>query len=449
MSNNDIKLLGKDRLQETLKKALSYSDADQTQVSIQSEQSSLTRFAGSVIHQNVAERNAGVAVRAIVGKKIGYAVGNSLEDDAVRQTVAKAVQFARFQQENPDFVSLPGPKPVSEAPQTFFDETALFTPEQRADSVAKIVSVASKYGSDAAGSFAVEYTENAIANSLGTNVYNARTESALSMVLTAGNGFGYSNRISRNVDEISVEEAAEEAAKRAADSKDPISIEPGEYDVVLTPYCVEDLLNFLNWLGFSALAYQEGRSFMSGKLGEKLCGENVTIWDDGFDPRGMVSSFDGEGVPKQKVDLIANGVANGVVYDSYTAYKEGKESTGHSVGGTGTHGPYAWNMFLAPGDATINEMISSTKKGLFVTRFNYTNVIHPLLTIITGMTRDGTFLIEDGKITKPVKNLRFTESVLNALSNVEMIGSELVKQGSATVPALKIKNFRFTGTTEF
>jgi predicted Zn-dependent protease len=209
------------------------------------------------------------------------------------------------------------------------------------------------------------------------------------------------------------------------------------------------MVMYLSWLGFSALAVQEERSFMCGKFGQKVMGENITIWDDGLDPRTHVSPFDREGVAKQRVDLIVNGIANAVVYDSFTGNKEGKPSTGHSMGGSGTHGPYATNLFLAPGGKTIDEMIASTERGIFVTRFNYTNVVHPLLVMFTGMTRDGTFLIENGKITKPVKNLRFTESILNALSSVEMIGKDLYRQNSATVPALKVKNFRFTGVTEF
>jgi len=449
MNGNGTKLLGQDRLQEIVKKALGYSQADQTQVSLGIWQSSLTRFAGSIIHQNVAERNAEVSVRAIIGKKIGFAVGNSIEEDDVRRTVEKAVEFARNQQENPDFVSLPGPKPLPKVPPTFFESTANFSAEDRAAAVERLVKIASKEGAEAAGSFSVGCEEHAIANSLGINVYNSRTESHLTTVMTADTGFGYANRIAGDVAKISVEETAEEAAQRAARSRNPISVEPDEYDVVLLPYCVEDLVAYLSWLGFSALAVQEGRSFMAGKFGQRICGENITIWDDGLDPRGNVHPFDAEGVPKQKVELIVNGVANAVVYDSYTANKEGKESTGHSIGGTGTQGPYAWNMFLAPGSATVEDMIASTDRGLLVTRFHYTNVIHPLLTVITGMTRDGTFLIEGGKITKPVKNLRFTESVLQALSNVEMIGKDLSLQGMAAVPAIKVRSFRFTGTTEF
>lgn len=449
MSAREINLLGQDRLQQTAKNALGYSEADQTQVSIGIGQSSLTRFAGSAIHQNVAERNANVSVRAIIGKKIGFATSNSIEDDDIRRTVAKAVEFARHQQENPDFVSLPGPKPARQSPQTFWDSTAEFSAEDRAGAVASVVQVASKFSAEAAGSFSVAAEEITVANSLGINSYMKRTQGHLTMVISSGSGSGYANRLSGDVARIIPADAAEEAARRAEESRDPISIEPGEYDVILLPYAVEDMISFLSWMGFGALAVQEGRSFMAGKFGEKICGENITIWDDGLDPRTNVYPHDLEGMPKQKVDLIANGVANSVVYDSYTAYKEGKESTGHSIGGTGTQGPYAWNLFFAPGDASVEDMIANTKRGLFVTRFHYTNIIHPLLTIITGMTRDGTFLIEDGKISKPVKNLRFTESILDALSNVEMIGKELSLQGSATVPAIKIKNFRFTGATEF
>ena len=446
---DNVKLIGEDRLMEVVERALSHSQANQTLVSAGIGQSSLTRFAGSIIHQNVAERNGVVSVRAIIGKKIGFAVSNSLDEADVKSTVEKAVEFARHQQENPDFVSLPGPKPIPPAPATFFESTAAFSPEDRADAVRKVVDIAAKTDAEAAGSYSTGYEESAIAGSLGVRAYSSRTQGHLTTVMTAGNGFGYATRVQNDVSKIDVSETAEEAAKRASDSRNPISIEPGEYDVILTPYCVEDLLSFLAWMGLGALAVQEERSFMSGKFGEKICGDKITIWDDGYDPRGSVYPFDAEGIPKQKVNMINNGVANAVVYDSYTAHKEGKESTGHSTGGTGTQGPFPWNMFMQPGDATIEDMIASTDRGIFVTRFHYTNIIHPLLTIITGMTRDGTFLIENGKITKPVMNLRFTETILNAFSNVDMIGRDLMPLGMATVPAIKVKDFKFTGATEF
>jgi len=216
------------------------------------------------------------------------------------------------------------------------------------------------------------------------------------------------------------------------------------------------MLFYLGWLGLGALSVQEGRSFMSGRFGEKITGENITIWDDGHDPRGLALPFDFEGVPKRRVMLIENGVAKGVVYDSFTAGREkGQASTGHSQPAPNTMGPIPVNLFMAPGQATKEEMLASTERGIWVTRFHYTNPVHPVKTVLTGMTRDGTFLIEDGHITRPLKNLRFTQSILDAFGQADMLGSELalVKSGwgnlAVCAPAAKIRGFEFTGTTEF
>jgi predicted Zn-dependent protease len=209
-------------------------------------------------------------------------------------------------------------------------------------------------------------------------------------------------------------------------------------------------------LGMGSLAMQEGRSFMSGRMGEKITGSNITIWDDGFDPRGVVFPFDYEGVPKQKVMLIEEGVARGVVYDSATAQLEpGRASTGHGLPAPNTMGPIPINLLMKPGSATKEEMIASTEKGIWVTRFHYVNPVHPVKAILTGMTRDGTFLIENGKITRPLKNLRFTQSILEAFANAEMMSKDLkmIMMGfgnfATCAPAAKINGFTFTGATEF
>jgi predicted Zn-dependent protease len=201
---------------------------------------------------------------------------------------------------------------------------------------------------------------------------------------------------------------------------------------------------FLGYLGLGALSLQEGRSFLSGRMGEKVLGENVTIWDDATDPRSLAAPFDWEGQPKRNVTLIEKGVARTVVYDSYTANREGKESTGHALPAPNTVGPLPTNLFLAAGEASLNDMIESTKRGLLVTRFHYVNVIHEKETIITGMTRDGLFLIEHGRVTRPARNLRFTQSIVGALSKVEMVGREGRLTEYAYVPALKIGKFSFT-----
>jgi predicted Zn-dependent protease len=243
---------------------------------------------------------------------------------------------------------------------------------------------------------------------------------------------------------------------KALRSSNPTDIVPGSYTVILEEDAVADMLFTLGYLGFGALAVQEGRSFMGGRFGDQITGENISIWDDGHDPRGLMLPFDFEGVPKQRVVLINRGIAEGVVYDSFTASREeGKVSTGHSLPAPNTFGPYPMHLFMAPGQSTKEDMLASTERGIWVTRFHYTNPVHPIKTVLTGMTRDGTFLIEEGRITRPLTNLRFNQSILEAFGQAEMLGSELklVKSDwgstAACVPAAKLHSFRFTGGTEF
>ncbi|MBP6963185.1 MAG: TldD/PmbA family protein [Armatimonadetes bacterium] len=441
-------MLGRDRALEIVHKAVALSSADQTQAVFQVGESSLTRFANSSIHQNVSERNGGLSVKAALGKRIGFATTNKLDDHSIRETVDKAVIFARHSGENPDFVSLPKPGTLSLV-ESFDERTAGCSPEERASAVGSLIGEARKRDSSAAGSLKTEYAEVAIASSLGIEAYRADTVASVNTVMTADDGFGYADRVARRIGDFDPVEVGAEAAERSVQSRHPELIEPGEYDVVLLPYATVEFLEFLSYLGFGALAVQEGRSFMNGKFGEKVVGENITIWDDGLDARGIPTGFDPEGVPKQRVDLIVNGVANAVVYDSYTAGKEGKASTGHSSGGIGTYGPMATNMFMQAGDSSVEDMVAATRRGVLVTRFHYTNVIHPTQVLITGMTRDGTFLIENGTITKPLKNMRFTDSVLRVLSNVDMISKDTMRQSWAVVPAIRATGFRFSGATEF
>ncbi len=215
------------------------------------------------------------------------------------------------------------------------------------------------------------------------------------------------------------------------------------------PNAVADMVGMMAYMGFGALSYQENRSFMSGKLGQKVVSEDINIWDNGLDPRTFVAVYDTEGVAKQCVDLIKSGVATGLFDDSYTAHREGKKSTGHAFGGEREISGSDLNLILAPGSARVDDMISNTKRGLLVTRFHYTNVAHLMTATITGMTRDGTFLVEDGRIVGPVKNMRFTQSVLEALSCVDMIGRDLELHGGVLVPALKVGKFRFSSATQF
>lgn len=454
-------MLGKEQLKAIADRVLAVSGADQTEVLIFSGDEQLTRFAVNTIHQNVAETDVVVRVRAVFGKKVGVASSNgvvridAMSDKTLKKLVESAETVARFQQDNPDFQSLPAPLPV-QAAEAFVDATADCTPEQRATGVAAICKLSLDNGLEAAGAFSTAANETLIANSLGVLAYHRNTVANLVTVIMSADSSGYGSATALDVRAIDPEAIGRVAVDKALRSRQPTNIEPGEYTVILEEEAVGDMLFTLSYLGLSALAVQEGRSFMNDNFGQQITGENITIWDDGFDPRGLVTPFDFEGVPKQKVIFIENGIAKNIVYDSFTAGREtGKISTGHSLPAPNTMGPFPINLFMAPGNATKEEMLASTARGIWVTRFHYTNPLHPLQTVLTGMTRDGTFLIENGKITRPLKNLRFTQSILEALSHAEMLGSELklLKSGFGNfgrcVPAAKINGFRFTGTTEF
>jgi predicted Zn-dependent protease len=272
-----------------------------------------------------------------------------------------------------------------------------------------------------------------------------------------GESTGYASFVSRDPYRLDVESLAKEAIGKASRGE-PIQIETGEYEVILEPYAVNGLLSFLGYLGFHALAVQEERSFFCNEFDKKIVDEKVTIYDDGLDPEGLQVPFDFEGIPKKKVTFFEKGVVREVTYDSFTAGREGKSSTGHGLIAPNTAGPIPINLFMKGGDSSLEAMIRSVRKGVYVTRFHYTNVVEPMKAVITGMTRDGTFLIEEGEIKRPIKNLRFTESILEALSRVSDISKDrkVCSEGTVysrrfvtgtVVPAIKVDGFNFSGVS--
>ncbi len=444
-------MVGRDRALSLLERALSYSDGDQTQVLLMGGDSYLTRFSRNYIHQNVGERSTTLLVKVVRGKKTGTTGTTSLDEDSIRAAVKKASQTAAVQPDNPHFSSLPSPGSLT-AVEGFSSETAAFSPDERAKGVKALVDRAAVDGCEAAGAFSTATQELAVCSSLGASAYQLGSQASLKTVVMSGSGAGYGARVSRRVSDIDPGQVAAVAVEKCLASRGAVSIDPGEYTVILEPEAAAEMVNYLVRLGFSAMAVQENRSFLCGQMGEMVVGPNVTIWDDGSDLAGLPLSFDFEGVPKKKLMLVENGRAANLVYDSYTAGREvGKQSTGHAIPYT-AYSPMALNLFMAPGESSLDDMIASTERGILVTRFHYTNPVHPVKALITGMTRDGTFLIENGRITGAVKNLRFTESVLRALSEVEMVGAHpsVISWffGGTVVPPLKIRKFNFTGATE-
>jgi PmbA protein len=448
-------MLGKTRIKEITDNILSHSTADQTEVVILANDEALTRFANSTIHQNVSETDAEVRIRAVFGTRVGVATTNSLSSEALARTLENALAIARLQPENPDFKSLPGPQPIPEV-TAFSEATAACTPEQRARGAGAICLMAREAGVVASGALTTTMVEVAVANSLGTFAYYATTYADINTVIMSDTSAGYASALVLDVTNLDFEAIGREAVEKCIHAQHPRTLEPGEYTVILEPYAVQDFVHMMSYTGFGATALQEGRSFMSGRMGEQIVDPRISFWDDGLDPAGLPWPFDFEGVPKQRVDLIEKGVARGVVYDSYRAGKEeGKSSTGHALPAPNALGPFPINVFVAPGGATMEEMIASTKRGLYVTRFHYTRPAEPRKVVVTGMTRDGTFLVENGEIAYPVKNLRFTQSYLEALNHVDMIGKEprlltgVAGLARDHVPALKLGKFTFTGATEF
>lgn len=413
----------------------------------------LTRFANNIIHQNVAERDADVTLRYFIGKQIGTATTNRLDDAGLDELVARAKMNAKASPEDPNYPGLPGPQAYSRV-ASWDEETANYSPEKRAQAVGAVCKFSAEKGLNASGAFSTGSGEFVVANSEGVFSYHAQTSADFQTVVMCNDSSGRAQESTWKVGSLDMEALGKQAIDTAVRGHNPVKIDPGEYTVVFEHYVTEDLVSSLNFSGMGAQSVHEGRSWMSDRIGQQLMSPMISIWDDGLDVKGAPLPFDFEGVPKQHVDIVKQGLVMGPVYDRYTGAKMGKASTGHAppINFRG-FGPLALNLFMAPGDQSVQGMITSTKKGLYINRFWYTRVVHPRECVMTGMTRDGVFMIENGELTQPVKNLRFTMSYVKALANVEAVGREAhlivgeFGRISSHIPALKINNFTFTGST--
>jgi PmbA protein len=447
----------KDELQALLRASLKNSPADETELVAYANATSLTRFAGSLIHQNVHEDNSSVFARVAVGKRIGVASTNRLTPEAIATTIKTATAMAKQSPEQSDFPGLPyaGKAPEVDA---FSARTASMTPDERADEVGRAVAVASAEGVAVSGAYRASQVSIAVANTSGTEQHYDATDVYLSVFATDDDGIsGSAADYAVDVGDIDAEALARVAVEKCKAAASPVAIDAGNYDVILEPRATGEIMEWLNFTAFGAKQVQEGMSFMANRIGEKVMGDLVTIVDDGTDPTGVPIPFDFEGVPKRRVTIVEKGIARGPVYDSTTAAKDGVESTGHAGLAVFRGGPSCSNLFIEGGDARFDDLLAAVKRGLLVTRFHYINgLLDTKKALFTGMTRDGTFLIENGKITKAVKNLRFNDSMLRAYSNVEAVtekrgvaGRNWGGIGSITAPSVLIRDFRFTGTTEF
>lgn len=447
--------------QETVELALKRG-VDQAQVAAFLMDSALTRYANSQIHQNVASKEGGVAIKAVIGHKVGTLRLDSLEKKQIEKSMERAVKITKVTPPNKDFKSLPRPSKWTPIKGTFDKKTAECTADFRAEKVKEAIETAhskSRLVKSVAGSFSTGFFDFAVANSLGVSAWAKISETSLQTTVISeskgSQGFGSALQHSRRIKDIDPATIADQAAEKSINSVNPKKVPAGEYPVVLSPRAAATLLNFLGFIGFSATSYQDGQSFVKYNLNEQVFDKKLNVKDDSKDSKTLYPfPIDGEGVPKRKLQLVEKGKVSteSICYDSFTAGKEkAKESTGHAL--PPIYGfynrPMPINIIATLGDASTEEMVQETSHGIFVTRFHYTNPIEPTKAILTGLTRDGTFLIEKGEITKPVMNLRYTDSMLSALRKIPMIGKRLEIFETVTAPAMKLEKLRFTGTTKY
>ena len=450
-------MIGQKKLTERLERVLAQSKADQTEIVFVGNESGLTRYANSYIHQNVFESNNRILFRSVLGKRIGVASTNSLALSDLRKTLAASIEIARQRPENPEFPGLPKPARYKDV-DTFDDKTAAFTPRDRAKAVKQVITAAKRKKFTVAGSFATGSSEIAVLNSLGVRAYQPLTSASISMIAMSDDSSGYASSTARRVDDINVASLAGVAVEKCDRSQNPRQIEPGEYEVILEPAAISEMLEWLNYVGLGSKPFLQKTSFLAGKIGRKITSDKITLYDNGLDSRSNAFPFDFEGVPKRKVVFVEKGVARGVVYDRATALKAKKKSTGHALTpDDSAEGAFGLNIFMAPGKTPKAKMIPAVKRGILVTRFHYINgLIDPRNSVLTGMTRDGTFLVENGEIVGGIKNLRFTDSFTRAFKSTIAVSKETERieswwsaVGCMTVPTVHLGSFKFSGKTEF
>jgi len=443
-------MIGKERILEVFKRVIDRSPAERTELLYMGGRSDLTRYAQSQIHQNVSESNTRVYVRVAEGRRLGVVTINSLEEESLLKAAEQALELARHQPENPYFDDFPKPAEYEET-KTYFETTAEFSPRQRAEVVKKIFSEAEKLGFEVSGAFSTGEGEIAVVNSNGVAAYQPLTEAELKVVPISSEGMSLKSAFAHDVTQIDFEQIAAEALERCSLNKNQREIELGQYDVILEPGCLAEVMMWLSFIAFGSNSFIEGTSFLAGRLGERSMGENITIYDSVHEPEAQGLPFDLQGFPKKRVTLIERGINRGGVFDLVSAKQAKAEPTGHAGPPDSPWGAIPWNICLEPGDSSIEEMIASCERGLLISQFHYLNgYLDTKRALMTGMTRYGTFLIENGKIKHAVPNLRWTESMLRALSNVAAISRkrEVISYGGAgfaIMPALYIKDFTFTG----
>ncbi|TFG28412.1 TldD/PmbA family protein [Candidatus Thorarchaeota archaeon] len=456
MDSNKELLLSK---AELILKEAEKQGASQSQATINLTNLNLTRLANSIIDQNVAEHHVKVKALLYFGKKKGSVNFEIFEDTDIKNAVSQAASLARISRENEDFKSLPNPKkyPSLNLGSLVCEATYNTTPELRAEYAKLAIDTAHDVDSRVAavaGYVQNTTSERVVMNSLGVAGYEMRTSSDIELTILARDGAeetaGWSGDARRDVRDLKVEEIARVAAEKSAEGFGMKDLPPGEFEVILEPAATAGLLFYTSMLGFGARRHQEFMSYLRDRIGEEVFSEKLTMYDNALDERLVGASlFDDEGVPHQKVELVDKGVVKNLVYDTLTAGKDGVESTGNHAQWWGPAEPIARHIIAEEGNSSIDDMISETKKGVLVTHFHYMNPVDPTQGVLTALTRDGTWYIEEGEVKYPLRTLRFTDAIPRFFKDIDMIGKHskfLTRPPYGMIPGMKLPSFRFSGS---
>jgi PmbA protein len=472
-------MLTRDQASAIFDKLRKYSSADEVELLISSGRSALTRFANNAIHQNVAEESHTLSVRTSIdvgsatGGRTARASTNKLDDDSLRRLAQTAETLGRTQQADPDLLPMPTPDEVAGAEldgdgivQRHVERTSRIDARERADAVSRIVDVAKKNSLVSAGIYATSEFSEGLFNSHGVAKWHEQTSAEVSITMMGDTSSGWQKANSPDAADLDPVKLAEVAAEKAVRSANLIELPPGKYTVILEPSAVLDIVGFMLW-DFSGSALLEQRSFLNDRIGTKLFGDNITVEDDVYHPLQTGAAFDGEGMTRQRLKLIDKGVVRELAYSrgaatkmrhSELAAKVGSVTpTGHGFMLPNEMGEAPLNIVFSGAEAgsaqTVDQMIASTERGILVTRLWYIREVDPYEKILTGMTRDGTFLVEHSKVQSGVRNFRFNQSLIQMLRNVEALGQAVRASGEESidmvVPPMTVREFNLTETTKF
>jgi PmbA protein len=440
---------------ELAERALGAASGDEVEALVHAERSGFARFAASTVHQPTLIDDTTITLRVVRNGRVGTVATNRTDEEGVREAAHRAEEAADNARPDPGF---PGLAPPAAPPgaEGWDEETAALTPEGLAEHAWAAIGAVPELG--LYGYVTSGVTEIAVASTTGQSVSQSLTDVMVLALAGDETASGYADATSWRIGGVDPAAVARSAADTGARTRTPVELTPGTHRAVLSPWAFGELLGYFNLSSFGALALLEGRSYLSGRLGEQVFDERLTIKDAASDPRGLPKAFDFEGVPKTPLTLVEAGVARDVAWDRRTAAREGRESTGHALPGPAqSHGPVAFNLTVDGGDATLDELAELVGDGIYVTRLHYVNTVDGRESLYTGMTRDGTFLIENGRVTRPLVNLRFTTSFgalaagLLGLSRETTLvnGSDFYGERyphASLVPAVATESFTIVGT---